>query len=391
MGESVNLKTAARRLGVHYQTAYRWVRSGRLVAVKVGSGYEISDAAVERLQALRSAVERGPLRPLPSAQGLASPLDRESTLMLFDRMVEQVMIDARSIVERATRYAAEVLGDVAVMYQRAADADPAPLHVVHRDPVSEVDVSTLVRSVSSPFAKSVLRSGNVLFMPQVPQQEVREHLRSEFHQYLLEAGCYSAICVPIFVEGLPEAALLVSRDAPGRPYSPSDVEFVTELAARVSLAHARVSAVTHACDIRRRAVRALRHEPLARSDVFDDALPVVLEDAELDDTAAPLALVDLDLRHISCTKAYAALFGLEASDMNGVPVAALARDANWLNEVLTFVSADQLEYGTFDAEPPESGGRVMLHAAMVRHPDATKRCIIVAAHNMPELELHARN
>ena len=33
----MNLKEAARRLGVHYQTAYRWVRSGELVAVRIGS------------------------------------------------------------------------------------------------------------------------------------------------------------------------------------------------------------------------------------------------------------------------------------------------------------------------------------------------------------------
>ena len=49
----MNLKTAARRLGVHYQTVYRWVRSGQLVAVKVGAGYEISDAALERFEAQR--------------------------------------------------------------------------------------------------------------------------------------------------------------------------------------------------------------------------------------------------------------------------------------------------------------------------------------------------
>ena len=54
----VNLKTAARRLGVHYQTAYRWVRSGQLVAVKVGSGYEISEAALDRFETQRAAIER---------------------------------------------------------------------------------------------------------------------------------------------------------------------------------------------------------------------------------------------------------------------------------------------------------------------------------------------
>src|SRR4029078_7034605 len=56
----VNLKTAARRLGVHYQTAYRWVRSGQLVAGKVGAGYEISAAALERFEAQRVELERLP-------------------------------------------------------------------------------------------------------------------------------------------------------------------------------------------------------------------------------------------------------------------------------------------------------------------------------------------
>jgi excisionase family DNA binding protein len=38
----MDLAAAARALGVHYQTAYRWVRSGALPAVKVGSGYRLT-------------------------------------------------------------------------------------------------------------------------------------------------------------------------------------------------------------------------------------------------------------------------------------------------------------------------------------------------------------
>ena len=49
-GPAVNLKSAARALGVHYQTAYRYVRAGDLVAVRVGNGYEISESAVEMLR-----------------------------------------------------------------------------------------------------------------------------------------------------------------------------------------------------------------------------------------------------------------------------------------------------------------------------------------------------
>ena len=45
----MNLQTAADRLGVHYQTAYRWVRDGTLRAVKFGTSYEIDEADVSRL------------------------------------------------------------------------------------------------------------------------------------------------------------------------------------------------------------------------------------------------------------------------------------------------------------------------------------------------------
>ena len=46
----MDLREAALVLGVHYQTAYRWVRQGVLPARKVGRGYEVSDAAVAALR-----------------------------------------------------------------------------------------------------------------------------------------------------------------------------------------------------------------------------------------------------------------------------------------------------------------------------------------------------
>ncbi|MEO6469313.1 MAG: helix-turn-helix domain-containing protein, partial [Acidimicrobiia bacterium] len=52
----MNLKEAAHHLGVHYQTAYKWVRAGELVAVRVGGRYEVSPAAIQRFEASRSAV-----------------------------------------------------------------------------------------------------------------------------------------------------------------------------------------------------------------------------------------------------------------------------------------------------------------------------------------------
>ncbi len=49
----MDLREAAETLGVHYQTAYAWVREGALPARKVGRGYEVSDAGVRALAARR--------------------------------------------------------------------------------------------------------------------------------------------------------------------------------------------------------------------------------------------------------------------------------------------------------------------------------------------------
>lgn len=59
---AVDLQTAAERLGVHYQTAYRWVRKGTLPAVKRGTAYEITDADLAAFAAARAAPAPPPKR-----------------------------------------------------------------------------------------------------------------------------------------------------------------------------------------------------------------------------------------------------------------------------------------------------------------------------------------
>jgi excisionase family DNA binding protein len=51
----MQLQEAADALGVHYQTAYGWVRQGLLPARKVGRGYDVSDSDVRALAAQREA------------------------------------------------------------------------------------------------------------------------------------------------------------------------------------------------------------------------------------------------------------------------------------------------------------------------------------------------
>src|SRR6185437_9638794 len=52
---SMQLRDAAEVLGVHYQTAYAWVRQGLLPARKTGRGYDVSESDVSALVARRAA------------------------------------------------------------------------------------------------------------------------------------------------------------------------------------------------------------------------------------------------------------------------------------------------------------------------------------------------
>ena len=59
----MDLREAAEALGVHYQTAYAWVREGTLPARKVGRGYEVGDPGVQALAARRRQGHEPP-RPI---------------------------------------------------------------------------------------------------------------------------------------------------------------------------------------------------------------------------------------------------------------------------------------------------------------------------------------
>jgi len=71
--EPFDLQRAADELGVHYQTAYRWVRTGKLPAELVDGRYRVSSADVSDM-AVRRATPQAP--PPPSANRLARASER---------------------------------------------------------------------------------------------------------------------------------------------------------------------------------------------------------------------------------------------------------------------------------------------------------------------------
>ncbi len=90
----LDLDGAARLLGVHYQTAYRWVRSGALPAVKVAGEYRLREVDVRRLAERRRAPQPPPTigrvrdwRPLIAQVHFAALQgDEVAARRLFDRL-----------------------------------------------------------------------------------------------------------------------------------------------------------------------------------------------------------------------------------------------------------------------------------------------------------------
>jgi len=63
MDDKISLTEAAERLGVHYMTAYRYVRTGRLFASKVGGQWQLTSEDLHEFKAASGPTPRGEVIP----------------------------------------------------------------------------------------------------------------------------------------------------------------------------------------------------------------------------------------------------------------------------------------------------------------------------------------
>ena len=378
----MNLKTAARRLGVHYQTAYRWVRTGQLVAVKVGAGYEISDAALERFQAQRVALER-----IPDVTPRTTPIvpsARVDALNILDSMLRVTTVDAGAVCLRAVNSVANVVGDGAVLQLAHTDHSDGVITFDHYDAERSVlmgAVLRLGRTEGGSFTERAANSDTAVLVPQVPQREVRSMLAPEFHQVLGEVGFYSAISAPISISGQFRGTLFAGRDTPGRPYTIEDRDFVVAVASRVSLASTRADRGRQAWELRARIM-----SDLAEHGGYDDATDRAaawIANGSLEHDAA-VALVNLDRSLVTMTKPFAAMVGTSAVDAVGVPIETLLTERGQLESTFERLANGELDYCSIITQAAGTSTAIVLDGAILRGPDATPCCVVYVAHERPE-------
>ncbi len=217
----MNLKQAAHELGVHYQTAYKWVRSGDLVAVRIGTRYEISEAAIARYRATRQAVGNDAVRT-PSPESAASPTELMRGL---EELSRRPFLDLDHALNHVARRLARTTGDMCLLALIGAaskriestvgfEADPITIPVQSMVPVL-VSRTRLVED--APLLGAVLDQGT-LRVPHLAQDVLRDAVPPEFHQYLDEWRVFSVVAAAITDDDAQLGAIALLRDRPERPF-----------------------------------------------------------------------------------------------------------------------------------------------------------------------------
>ena len=201
----MNLKQAAQELGVHYQTAYKWVRSGDLVAVRIGTRYQVSEAAIARFRATRAAMGNDSVRlPAPDSVGSVSELRAG-----LETLAQRPYLDLDHSLNHVARRLAKTTGDmclVALIGEASKriestvgfEADPMTIPVLSMVPVL-VSRTRLVDD--APLLRAVLDQGT-LRVSHVAQDVLRDAVPPEFHQYLDDWRVFSVAGAAIVHDGV---------------------------------------------------------------------------------------------------------------------------------------------------------------------------------------------
>jgi len=377
----VNLKAAARRLGLHYQTAYRLVRSGELIAIKVGAGYEISDAAIDRYLAGRHAVavtaaaelERAGTR---SIRSMGSITDELTTLM------STTTLSTRPVLDLVTRHLAETIGDFAVVRLLSEDRKwLLGASSNHPDPVRRGIVAAVLsqpQPAESALAQCTLPQGRVHRVDFLRVDVARLLLPPAFQQYADLMTVYSLLCVPVLVAGRrPLGMIVIARDHPGQPYSAAEEAEVKAMAVRIAAAVERVERFTSGWNARQNLHDRVEAILADQPDVASDDLAQRL--APLFDDEVPEAVFDRDRKLIACSEAFADRIGLDPHDPPAftefTPAACLSAGLGdiWARLIDGDTDyLDQVAEGCGEGCPIADG----VHWAVARRPDATPAFVI---------------
>ncbi len=385
----MNLKEAAHHLGVHYQTAYKWVRAGELVAVRVGGRYEVSKAAIERFEATRRALAASEDFPELRVDPATAPLDPEDLVEELEALIVDPFVALPSVVAFVARRAAAVLGDMCLVASCEENGGVRFQSVDHQKAEqAAVLAGALHLTDNRPapiggIAAAAFLEQRVIRMPHLPQDWLRRSVRPELLQHLARGPVHSVLALPVIAEGASVGVVMFTRDAPNHPYTEMDAAYAQRLVDRVALLFRSAEELEVAWQVRGELVKRLtRH---LRSGASAESVSSALLDDLLRDTPGsadlPVVIFDHTGRVLATNDRALRLSGYSSADVEGRMVESFTHPADVELERTHFgrLVSGELDYMDIVVRrvlADESEPAFVSHRGAIRDLDATLRFVV---------------
>jgi excisionase family DNA binding protein len=305
----MNLKEAAAELGVHYQTAYKWVRSGVLPAVRIGARYEISQQGLEVFTVRRRRLAATP-QVIDELAGVAPSLSVDDLIEEAEAMTLDPLLSTQAIVAYAARRGSEVFGELCIASLETSAGETVTV-VDHPRPdwitfvLSALELAPQDPDDLLPILK-VVRQGQPVRITHVPLDVLATRIRPERRQFLEQYPVCTVLAVPVRRGDRHYGHLILTRSSPDRVYLPeaerAAVTFGNRLADLVTTAHE----IQGAWELRQAVADALAEwARRAAPPLTDDVAQAVL-DTVAGDSRYGVCILDPAGRLVALNPAFAA-------------------------------------------------------------------------------------
>jgi PAS domain S-box/DNA binding domain, excisionase family len=383
----MNLKEAARRLDVHYQTAYKWVRSGELRALRVGARYEISEGAITQFLATRRSVLSEVTTPAVGPRD--TDVTQEDVLEELEAMATDPLVAESSAVTLAARRGADVLGDMCLVVRIDENGERRDAAVNHADPDYAAFVSAALAATDARptldrgMASVVLTTGRPVRVPHVPQDQLRASIRPELVQYLAQYAICGLLAAPITANGTTSGFVAFTRDSPRNPYTAADEEFAMRFGARIGRLFETSQEIKLAWQIRRKVADALRGHidgHRAKSALTDGSVERLFHDHPAS-LAFPVAVLDAHCRFVTANETFLANTGYAPGAIAGRSIDSLTHPDDRTSDRANFerLVSGEVDYLDIHGRRVLADGTYLdyaSHRVAVRDPNATLHSIV---------------
>lgn len=167
---------------------------------------------------------------------------RMEALYSFSHVIAEAGNDLNAIMNITVKFVAETVGDLSILALLNTDGDKLKINAYHD---TNTTAQSLLRKLyGSDFeyehgrtlAGSVIRSGEALLLPSIPQEQLKAVTLPAMQEFIDAIGIESVLIVPLIGRSGVVGTISLSRHRSNKPFNMEDQSFLADIAYRVALA-----------------------------------------------------------------------------------------------------------------------------------------------------------